>query len=78
MSLPDRPDGHHPGVPGVAAELLPPPWPGAPTCACCTPHPARRAALERLRVQHRHLAVARAAERLMPTRGCSGSRRRAA
>jgi hypothetical protein len=62
----------------VAAEELPPPWPDAPTCPCCTPDPARRAALERLRVQHHHLAVARWAERLMPLHRCYGSRRRAA
>jgi hypothetical protein len=77
-SLPDPPDIHHLHRPGVAAELLPPPWPGAPTCACCTPDPTRRAALDRLRAQHHHLAVARAAERLMPTRGCCRSRGRAA
>jgi hypothetical protein len=79
MSIADCPDvaeTHRRHV--VAAELLPPPWPGAPTCACCTPDPDRRAALDRLRAQHHHLAVARAAERLIPTRGCCGSRGRAA
>ena len=79
MSLPRRPDAaethrRH----AVAAELLPPPWPDAPTCACCTPDPARRAALERLRVQRHRLAVARWAEREMPLRRCCGPRGRAA
>lgn len=50
----------------VAADLLPAPWPGAPTCACCTPDPARRPALERLRTQRDSLVVARRAHRLMP------------
>jgi hypothetical protein len=68
-------DGHHRAV---AAEELPAPWPGAPTCACCTPDSARRAALERLRAQHHHLAHGRAAHQAMPLRGCCGSRRRAA
>jgi hypothetical protein len=76
MSLPDTRDVHHHRP--VAAELLPPPWPDAPTYACCTPDPVRRAALERLRAQHHHRAIARSAERLMPLRRCCGSRRRAA
>jgi hypothetical protein len=76
MSILGRPDvaeAHRPHR--VAADLLPPPWPGAPTCACCTPDPARRAALERLRAYRNQLAVGRAAHRLMPLRGCCGSRR---
>jgi hypothetical protein len=79
MSIPRRPDvAENHRRPAVAAELLPPPWPDAPVCACCTPDPARRAALERLRAQRDRLAIARAAERLMPLRGCCRSRGRAA
>jgi hypothetical protein len=76
MSVPGRPDvaeGHR--AHGVAADLLPPPWRGAATCACCTPDPARRAALERLRAYCNQLAISRAAHRLMPLRGCCGSGR---
>jgi hypothetical protein len=76
MSIPDRPDVAEAYRPhGVAADLLSPPWPGAPTCACCTPDPGRRAALERLRTYRNQLAVSRAAHRLMPLRGCCGLRR---
>lgn len=71
MSIPHERDGRYRTV---AAELLPPPWPGAPVCACCTPDRARRAALERLRAQRDDLAAARAAHRLMPLRGCCGRR----
>jgi len=76
MSLAGCPDEHHHRP--VAAELLPPPSRDAPVCACCTPDPARRAALERLRAQRDHLAASRAAHALMPLGGCCGSRRRAA
>jgi len=75
-SLPETRDPHHRHRAGVAAELLSPPWPGALTCACCTPDPARRAALERLRAQRDRLAIARWAQREM-LRWCCGPRGRA-
>jgi hypothetical protein len=76
MSIPGRPDVTEAYRPHeVAADLLPPPWPGAPTCACCTPDSGRRAALERLRAYRNRLAASRSAHRLMPLRGCCGSRR---
>jgi hypothetical protein len=59
----------------VAAESLPPPWPGAPVCACCTRDPVRRAALERLRVQRDRLAVCRWLDQLAPLTVCYGPRR---
>jgi len=61
-----------------AAGQLPPPWPGAPICACCTPDATRRAALEPLRAQRDHLAVCRRANRLLPLSEYYRSRRWAA
>jgi hypothetical protein len=79
LSLPGRPHVAEIHRTVAAAELLPAPCPDAPTCACCTPDPARRAALARLRVQRDRLAAARATHQRMPLRvGCCGSRRRAA
>jgi hypothetical protein len=69
----------HPRPPAaVAAELRPPPWPGAPVCACCTSDPVRRAALERLRAQRDYLSVCRWADRLLPLSESYRSRRWAA
>lgn len=62
----------------VAAEQLVPPYPGAPTCPCCTPDAARRAALERLRAQHQDLAVYRALHLAAPLTEFYGPRRWAA
>ena len=62
----------------VAAEQLPPPYPGAATCPCCTPDPARRAALARLRAQHQVLAVCAALHLAVPLIVYYGSRRWAA
>jgi hypothetical protein len=62
----------------VAADQLPPPFPDAATCPCCTPDPARRAALERLRAQHHHLAVCRALHRFASLVELHGPRRWAA
>jgi hypothetical protein len=61
-----------------AAGQLPPPWPGAPVCGCCTPDPRRRAALARLRAQRDHLAVCRWVKRLLPLGEYYQSRRWAA
>jgi hypothetical protein len=80
-SLPETRDTdhhhHHHHRAGVAAELLPLPFPGAPTCACCTPDPARRAALERLRAQRDRLVIARWVQREILSR-CCGPRGQAA
>jgi hypothetical protein len=65
-------------VQGVAAEQLPAPYHAARTCPCCTRDRDRRAALERLRAQHHHLAVCRALERLAPLTEHYGPRRWAA